>query len=262
MFEPSYMLAGLGVGVLVGLTGIGGGSLMTPLLVLGFGQPPLTAVGTDLILAALTKGVATTLHGLRGRVDWTVLRLLSLGSLPTALATVIWLGQTQRPRARVDALILEALGCVLVGTCIVLLLLGPLRRYGLQLTRSARHRFQRLQPLLTVLTGVALGLAVTLTSVGAGALGTVALLYLYPLRLSPLRLVATDLAHALPLTLIAGLGHAALGHVDGLLLVNLLCGSLPGVLIGTRAAAYVPSWALRTLIGIMLGITGLRLLIR
>jgi uncharacterized membrane protein YfcA len=261
MFEPIYMLAGLGVGVLVGLTGIGGGSLMTPLLVLGFGQPPLTAVGTDLILAAVTKGVATTLHGLRGQVDWTVLGRLSLGSLPTALATVIWLGQTQRPRATVDALILEALGCVLVGTCIVMLLLGPLRRYGLQLTRSALSRFQRLQPGLTVLTGVVLGLAVTLTSVGAGALGTVALLYLYPLRLSPLRLVATDLAHALPLTLIAGLGHAALGHVDGLLLVNLLCGSVPGVLIGTRAAAYVPSWALRTLIGIMLGITGLRLLL-
>jgi uncharacterized protein len=262
VLQPSYLLAGFAVGALVGLTGIGGGSLMTPLLVVVFGQPPLVAVGTDLLLAAVTKGVATALHGFRSRVDWPILGRLALGSLPTALLTVIWLGRTDRPRATVDAFILHSLGGVLIGTCVVLILLGPLRRISRRFSLGVLSRFQRLQPIFTVLTGVLLGLAVTLTSVGAGALGTVALFYLYPLRLTPVKLVATDLAHALPLTLIAGLGHAALGNVDWMLLANLVCGSVPGVVLGTRGASYAPAWLLRSLIAVMLGVTGLRLLIR
>ena len=255
-----YMLAGLLVGLLIGLTGIGGGSIMTPILVFGFGQSPSIAVGTDLVLASITKLVATGSLGFSHRIDWQIVGRLALGSLPAAAVVVGWLYLSERAPVEVDHLIMRALSITLLVTGCVLLFQPQIRRLGVRATAATLGRAQRLQPVLTVLAGILLGVAVTMTSVGAGALGTVALLYLYPLRLTPDRLVATDIAHALPLTLIAGVGHAALGHVNVPMLGSLLLGSIPGVLIGTRGRIRLPRGALRVLIAAMLIISGGRML--
>lgn len=260
MWNPAYVVSGAVVGVIIGLTGIGGGSLMTPLLILFFRQSPVVAVGTDLVFAAATKLVATATSGLQRRVDWPVVAAMAAGSVPASLLTLHWLKDTHDPGARVAQIITMALGAMLLLTSVTLLVQPRL----LALFRSASPgpaRWPLLQTALTVMTGAAVGIAVTLTSVGAGALGTVALLALYPLRLTPARLVATDLAHALPLALVAGAGHAVLGHVDYGLLANLLLGSVPGVLAGSVAAPRAPAWLLRALISAMLAVTGARLLI-
>lgn len=256
-----YVLAGLLVGLLIGLTGIGGGSIMTPILVFGFGQSPSIAVGTDLVLASITKLAATGSLGFSHRIEWQIVGRLLLGSLPAAAVVVGWLYLSHRSAPETDHLILRALAVTLVVTGGVLLLQPQIRRLGVRATAATLGRAKRLQPALTIFAGIVLGVAVTMTSVGAGALGTVALLYLYPLRLTPDRLVATDIAHALPLTLVAGLGHAALGHVNLPMLGSLLLGSIPGVLIGTRAVIRLPRAALRVLIAALLVISGGRMLV-
>ena len=261
MFHAAYMGAGALVGVIIGLTGIGGGALMTPMLILVFRQAPVMAVGTDLVFAALTKIVATASFGFKRRVDWQVVLHLATGSVPAALATLAWLRLTHASGAAIAAVVTQGLAVMLVITAVALVLQGHFQRLGLQTTALTLARLQRLQPGLTTLAGALLGVAVTLTSVGAGALGTVALLYIYPLRLTPSRLVATDLAHALPLAVIAGLGHAALGHVDYALLANLLAGSIPGVLVGTACASRAPGWLIRVLVATMLLVSGARMLL-
>ena len=260
MFHLSYVAAGALVGVIIGLTGIGGGALMTPMLILVFRQTPIIAVGTDLVFAALTKIVATASLGFKRRVDWQVVLRLAVGSVPAAIATLIWLHYTKASGAAVGMVVTRGLAVMLLLTAVGLLFQGHFHRLGLQTAAVTIAKLQRLQPAFTIVAGLVLGVAVTLTSVGAGALGTVALLYVYPLRLTPSRLVATDLAHALPLAIIAGLGHAALGHVDYLLLGNLLLGSVPGVLVGTMCATRAPSWLLRLLIATMLTVSGTRIL--
>ena len=255
-----YVAAGVFVGTLVGLTGVGGGSLMTPILVLLFGQSPVVAVGTDLVFAAATKLAATASFGVSRRVDWRIVGRLALGSVPGATGALAWFWFTRRPAAVVDELVLHCLGAVLLGTAVCLVLQGYLQRLGLELTAASLERTERWKPLLTVLSGLVLGIAVTLTSVGAGALGTVALLYLYPLRLSTDRLVATDIAHALPVTIIAGFGHAALGHLNLPVLGCLLLGSIPGVLLASRITLRVPAGVTRALIAVMLAVASARLL--
>lgn len=260
MWNPAYVFSGAVVGVVIGLTGIGGGSLMTPLLILFFQQSPVVAVGTDLVFAAATKLVATATSGLQRRVDWSVVTVMAAGSVPSSLLTLCWLKDTPDPGAQVAQIITTALaGMLLLTSAILLLQPRLLARFRSAAPRPAR--WPLLQRALTVLTGAAVGVAVTLTSVGAGALGTVALLALYPLRLTPARLVATDLAHALPLALVAGAGHAVLGHLDHGLLGNLLLGSVPGVLAGSMVAPRAPAWLLRALISAMLAGTGARLLV-
>jgi uncharacterized protein len=262
MADPAlYAAAGLVVGVLVGLTGIGGGSIMTPILVFAFGQSPAIAVGTDLIFASATKLVATASLGLSRRIDWLIVARLAAGSLPAALVVVIWMSITHRPAIEIDHLILRALAVMLVCTGGALLFQRRIQRLGLRATAATLARAERWKPLATVAAGVLLGVAVTLTSVGAGAVGTVALLYLYPLRLTASKLVATDVAHALPLTLVAGLGHASLGHVNLAVLGSLLLGSIPGVLIGSRLAVRLPEVVVRSLIAVMLLASGLRIFI-
>jgi len=135
-----------------------------------------------------------------------------------------------------------------------------LNRFGKRLRSTAPVEFKSVQPALTVLAGAILGVLVSLTSIGAGALGAVMLVYLYPFRLTPRKLVGTDLAHAIPLALIAGIGHLAIGNVDFRLLVSLLLGSIPGILIGARLSVYAPEAILRTLIAIILAVVGLKLL--
>lgn len=257
---PLYMLAGLIVGTLVGLTGVGGGSLMTPILMLLFGQSPSVAVGTDLMFAATTKLVATASFGVSRRVDWAIVGRLLLGSAPGAALVVLWLWHAQRVPGAADLIIERSLAVILALTAAAMLVQTPLRRLGLDFTARWIARAERHTLVLTVLAGLILGVSVTLTSVGAGALGVVMLLALYPLRLSADRLVATDIAHALPITLIAGAGHVYLGHVDLSVLGSLLLGSIPGVLIASRLAIRLPQRLTRTCIAVMLGALSGRML--
>jgi len=258
--NPLYVAAGLLVGTMVGLTGVGGGSMMTPILMLFFGQSPAVAVGTDLLFSATTKLVATASFGFSRRVDWPVVGRLLLGSIPGSAAVVFGLWLARRTPSVADAITSRSLAIILLVTAIALIFQTQLQRVGLKMTTRALAHVERHKVLLTALAGLMLGVAVTLTSVGAGALGVVMLLALYPLRLTSDRLVATDIAHALPITLIAGLGHAFLGHVNFSVLATLLLGSIPGVLIASRITVRLPARMTRILIALMLGAVSERLL--
>lgn len=251
-------VAGFGVGLLVGLTGVGGGALMTPILVLVFGMAPAAAVGTDLWFAAITKMAGGAMHHSKGSIDRQVLLRLCLGSLPASVLTLIWLYATGGVQVK-SGLILNALGAVLVLTAIAMVFKTRTQAMGLALRKNAPDQFKRAQPALTVLAGATLGVLVTLTSVGAGALGAVMLVYLYPFRMTPARLVGTDIVHAIPLTVVAGTGHLLMGNVDLLLLGQLLVGSIPGVLIGAHFSHKTPDRLLRLIIASMLAVIGLKL---
>jgi hypothetical protein len=255
-----HAVAGFMVGMMVGMTGVGGGALMTPILVLLFGVVPATAVGTDLWFAALTKIVGGFMHNHRGSVDWEVLRRLCLGSLPTSVLTLTWLHLAGMDQVK-NGMILTALGCVLVLTAVAMLFRKKTQAWGMKLRGRAPEKFKRAQPALTVLAGSILGFLVTLTSVGAGALGVVMLVYLYPLRMTPARLVGTDIVHAIPLTIVAGTGHLWMGNVNPSLLGNLLIGSVPGVICGSLLGSKVPESILRTAIAVVLTAVGLKLLL-
>ncbi len=258
--EWAYTFSGFIVGALVGMTGVGGGALMTPLLVLAFGVSPVVAVGTDLWFAALTKSVGGIVHHQRGAVDWQVFRRLCLGSLPMVLLMLAWLHATGGDKLRQGSL-LTALGIVLVLTALAIVFRRNTRTWGARFYKNAPDRFRRVQPLLTVAAGALLGGLVTLTSVGAGALGVVMLVYLYPLRLDPVRVVGTDIVHAIPLTLTAGLGHLWLGNVDLALLLVLLTGSIPGVVVGSLLASRAPETLLRLAMAAILLFVGIKLLL-
>ena len=255
-YNPLYSLAGFLVGILVGLTGVGGGSLMTPLLVLLFGFHPATAVGTDLLYASATKSVGTAVHGLRGTVDWRVVRRLAAGSIPATIVTLIILAVQGTPGPRTSGLITTVLGCALILTSAAIMLRPQIvawttpRLAGMSDARTGW---------LTVLLGLALGVLVSISSVGAGALGVTALLVLYP-KLPINRIAGSDIAHAVPLTLIAGIGHWWIGSVDFSLLFALLVGSIPGVIIGSLLSAKATDRVLRPVLAAVLVIVGWRLL--
>ena len=254
--EPLYSLAGFAVGMLVGLTGVGGGSLMTPLLVLAFGFHPATAVGTDLLYAAATKSVGTAVHGRGGTVDWKVVGRLAAGSVPSTVATLLllaWLGGGVDGAQHV---ITATLGVALIVTAIAMLFRARIvTRSGRSLDRLSDAGIAR----LTVVLGAVLGVLVSLSSVGAGALGMTALLILYP-RLPVNRLVGSDIAHAVPLTLIAGAGHWAIGSVDFGLLASLLIGSVPGIVVGSLISTRVSDRALQPILAGTLAIVGGKLI--
>lgn len=255
----AHPLAGLLVGLAVGLTGVGGGALMTPALVLLFGTAPATAIGTDLWFAAGTKAAAGAMHQRRGTLDREVLRRLWLGSLPGALLTLVALHTGLVPPAR-EGLLETVLGAVLLATALAMLLRAPAQAWGTILRTRSPLRFKRAQPSLTVAAGALLGVLVTLTSIGAGALGAALLVTLYPFRMKePARLVGTDVVHAIPLTLVAGTGHLLLGNVDLALLGMLLLGSVPGALLGTRLSGALPAALVRTCIAILIAVAGLEL---
>ena len=253
-------LAGFIVGLLVGFTGVGGGALMTPLLVILFGVAPQTAIGTDLLFASITKSFGVMVHGTRGSIDWQVLRRLSLGSIPAAMLTLALIHFF--PQEGLRSLLLPALGVALALTSLAIVFQSRLHRLGQRLRASAPNQFKRAQPGLTVAAGALLGCLVTLTSVGAGALGVVMLVYLYPERLTPIKLVGTDIAHAVPLTLVAGLGHLGLGNVDAGLLGALLIGSIPGIILGSRLSTRVDPAYVRIAIAVMLAAIGGKILVQ
>jgi uncharacterized protein len=258
-----YSLSGFAVGMLVGITGVGGGSLMTPLLVFLFGFQPAVAVGTDLLYAAITKtGGVFVHHGKHQSVDWRVVSLLAIGSLPFAVVTLLVIRHLTATGTATTGMISYTLGIALILTASALLLRAALLRNRVTETvhehsMQQSARFARWEIPATIFTGAVLGILVTLSSVGAGALGTVALLFLYP-RASTLKIVGTDLAHAIPLTAIAGFGHWILGNVNFVLLGSLLIGSLPGIWVGSHLSAKIPEQWLRPFLAVILMIIGLK----
>jgi len=255
LVQLPFVASGLVVGALVGLTGVGGGSLMTPLLVLLFGIHPATAVGTDLLYAGLTKLSGSTVHSLHGSIEWRVVRRLALGSAPMAVVTLLALKYFGAAHGEANSAITTTLGVALLLTSASLL-------FRPWLVTKSRPFFERLSDsqiaVATVALGAALGVLVSISSVGAGAIGVTVLLMLYP-KMSTLRIVGSDIAHAVPLTLIAGGGHWVLGSIDWPLLLSLLIGSVPGVAIASHFAGRVPDRALRTLLAATLMLVGGRL---
>jgi uncharacterized membrane protein YfcA len=254
--HPLFVLSGFAVGFLVGMTGVGGGSLMTPLLILLFHVHPVTAVGTDLIYASVTKTGGSFVHGFNKTIDWRIVRRLASGSLPASLLTLGTLYLLHVDQAAYSALVTKVLGVALICTAAALLFRRRLlatysQRVGV-LTDSQTRTF-------TILTGVLLGVLVTISSVGAGALGVTALLLLYP-ELPVVRIAGSDIAHAVPLTLIAGMGHLVTGGIDTGVLVSLLCGSLPGIMLASLFAPRLPDRALRIILAMTLSVVAVRLL--
>jgi uncharacterized membrane protein YfcA len=260
MQELLIVFAGFFVGFVVGLTGVGGGSLMTPILVFFFGVKPYLAVGTDLLFAAVTKGSGTFSLARQKLVPWRVVGLLSAGSLPAALATLAVLRFVGPANESVQSVMTHTLGAALLLTAGAMLYKAargkqlPRNLPADQIDNASRARHWA----LPVLFGAVIGTLVTLTSVGAGAIGVSVLLLLFPLLPLP-RIVAADIAYAVPLTLVAGLGHASLGSVDWPLLGKLLLGSLPGIWLGTRLMRHTPERLVRSLLSLLLAYAGVKL---
>jgi hypothetical protein len=219
---------------------------------------PLAAVGTDLWFAAITKLFATRVHHSHGLIDWQVVKRLWMGSLSASALTLIWMRFYPIDDYFVDLLKIIIAVAVIV-TAIGLVFQRDLHTLGRHFRTTDGEQFKSVQAPLTVLAGVVLGVLVTLTSVGAGALGVVFLAYLYPLRLTTSRLIATDIVHAIPLAMFAGMGHLFIGNVDFRLLGNLLLGSIPMVIIGAMLSARLPQGLLRNLLAIVLLAIGLKL---
>jgi uncharacterized membrane protein YfcA len=254
-----YAIAGLIVGAMVGATGVGGGSLMTPILILGFGVNPATAVGTDLLYAAITKSFGVWLHRTKGTVNWRIVRLLAAGSLPACGLTLLVLNDIGHEGIKYS-LITRTLAVAIILTGMVTLFNSLLRKSAAREDQSVVHWLHgRWRAPITVFIGVVVGMTVTLSSVGAGAIVASLLLVLYPM-LRAVQVVGTDLAYAIPLTLAAGLGHLAIGNFDWGLLGSMLLGSLPGIYLGTRFGLSVPERILRPILGGMLIFIGILLL--
>jgi uncharacterized membrane protein YfcA len=254
--DPVYIALGACVGFVVGLTGVGGGSLMTPALVLLFGIHPATAVGTDLLYAATTKSVGSLVHGLRKNVAWRVVGLLALGSVPAAALTLLGLSQLGPQSALMTRTITCALGTALLITAISLVF----RRVLMAMRRISPQRSAERNAAFTIITGAVLGVLVSISSVGAGAIGVSALLLLYP-SYSASRIVGTDIAHAVPLTLVAGMGHWMTGSVDLMMLASLAAGSVPAIVLGSYLAPRLPEVGLRYLLALVLAIAGGKLVV-
>lgn len=254
--EYGYIVAGFVVGLLVGLTGVGGGSLMTPILLLIFHIKPAVAVGTDLLFASVTKSVGIFAHGKLGNIDWKMVRLLAYGSVPASIATILFLRSIDVDSSSAIATIKFWLGVALVITSIAVLLRDKL----MELVSKGLWIPPKHVPSLTVLLGLILGALVTLTSVGAGALGVTALILLYP-KEKITTIVGSDIAHAVPLTLVAGLGHATLGTINYPLLGMLLIGSIPGIYLGSHLSAKIAEHWVRIVLALILIFVGLKLIL-
>lgn len=256
MVDFSYAAAGALTGFVVGLTGVGGGALMTPILLIFFGVAPTTAIATDLWFAAITKLVGARIHNKSGQVDWQVVKRLWAGSLPVALLVVI-IVSVGHDIAKVDWLT-KAIGLVVLVTALGLLFAPTLIRTAKRRRIDNPEKFKKVQPVMTVIGGAVLGLSVALTSVGAGALGSVMLLYLYPLRMTPHRLVATDLVHAIPLAVVAGIGYLFAGMVDWAMLISLLVGSIPAIIVGSLLARRLSGRWIQVSLAVVLFVAGIK----
>ncbi len=254
-FQPIYAIAGFAVGMLVGMTGVGGGSLMTPVLILLFGMSPAVAVGTDLLHAAVTKTAGSLVNGFNHTIDWRVVRRLATGSIPMNIVTMSVLSALDINSAAARELINAVLTFALIVTAVTLL-------FRDRIVRLSAGRLDVLTPrqaaVLTVIVGGVLGTIVSISSVGAGAIGVICLVLLYP-KLPTARIVGSDIAHAVPLTLAAGIGHWFLGSVDLQVVMFLILGSVPGILVGSYAALRIPEFALRIVLAAALLVVATKL---
>jgi uncharacterized membrane protein YfcA len=253
----TYILSGFAVGLLVGMTGVGGGSLMTPLLTLLFGVTPSVAVGTDLAFASLTKGAGTITHRSRGNVQWNIVGRLCMGALPAALLATLALHYVGPLNAAIGQLIRYSIAVSVMLTVVAILFRSRM------LAWVNRHPGRQLQgrklAVATIVSGAVLGTLVTVSSIGAGAIGATLLVMLYP-KMSPAEVAGTDIAYAVPLTAIAAAGHWWLGSINWLLLVTLLVGSVPGITLGAWAAKAVPEGFLRGLLATTLALVAFKLM--
>jgi uncharacterized membrane protein YfcA len=258
--ELIYIAAGGFVGFIIGLTGVGGGSLMTPILVLGFGITPSIAVGTDLLYAAITKANGVFFHHRNKTIDWKIAGLLASGSIPSSIITILFLEQIRDQGINYDNFMMSTLSVMLILTAIIIMIKNKLLAWVHR--GNSKNTFvtvvQRFRPHITVFCGIALGFLVTISSVGAGAIGSAILFMLYPSK-KPISIVGTDLAHAVPLTAIAGSGHMHFGTVDFNLLAGLLAGGIPGIYLGSFIGKRLPDNLLRPIIALLLLMMGLKL---
>jgi len=246
---PIVVFGGFAVGFLVGLTGVGAGSLMTPFLISGIGISPVLAVGTDLLFASLTKASAAWRHHALGNVDWPIVRWLALGSLPGAAAVLSWI-YLAKPDLHVLAVIIrEVLAFTLIASALCVAAYPLIKRATKR--NGDAPASPAVRPIPTMLLGLVLGVLVALTSVGAGAIGVVALTALYN-ALAARRLIGTDIVHAIPLTFLAGASHFGMGNVDLGILGVLLIGSVPGIALGSRITGMMPDWVLRIVLAMVL----------
>jgi uncharacterized membrane protein YfcA len=255
MFDPLYSLSGFAVGLLVGMTGVGGGALMTPILIMLFGVHPATAVGTDLLYAAATKTVGSLVHGFARSIDWRVVGRLATGSVPATILTLAVLSHFNLSGEAARNLITFALSVALFLTAFVLV-------FGHSIVVAYRARVAELDArttaINTVVVGAVLGCLVSISSVGAGAMGVIALILLYP-QLPVAKIVGSDIAHAVPLTLIAGIGHWMMGSVNFAIMGSLLAGSIPGIFVGSYFAIRIPERALQLVLASVLFVVATRI---
>ena len=249
------IVSGFGIGAIVGMTGVGGGSLMTPLLLSVFKLNPAVAIGTDLWFACITKTAGSASHHLSGHVEWRITGLMLAGSIPASIATVALMHQTGITKGWASALTFS-LGIALLLTAVTVAYKQAWHAVGLRLERWLP---EGRKPALTLLCGLILGVLVSLSSIGAGAIGATLIMLIYP-RLPSHRIVGTDIAHAVPLTLVAGIGHATLGNVNWLLLGSLLIGSIPGIWIGSQLTRKMPEKIVRALLCLALITAGLKVI--
>ena len=256
-------ISGFLIGFLVGLTGVGGGSLMTPLLILVFNVPAAVAVGTDLLYASITKCFGIINHNKNKFIDWGVVKILLMGSIPSSILTSIYLSNFDLKNDSIVSVIEIFLAVTLILTSLAIIFQSGLTRQagkiatkGFEkkiLNKNSKHH-------LTLLLGIILGVIVTFTSVGAGAIGVTILIILYP-RFNIKQIVGTDLAHAVPLTITAGMGHLFLGNIDFNLLTTLLVGSIPGVWLGSKMNARINALWIKLFLIILLLLIAIKLLI-
>ena len=241
----SYVVSGFAVGLLVGLTGVGGGSLMTPMLTLLFGINPTVAVGTDLAFASITKSAGTLAHRIRNTVHWDIVLRLCIGALPAAVVATLGLKYFGALDKHIGQVIRYAIAFSVLLTVVAIVFRG--RMVAWMNAHPDRQLHGRRQAIATIVAGAVIGTLVTISSIGAGAIGATILVLLYP-HLKPAEVAGTDIAYAVPLTAIAALGHWWLGSINWELLFTLLLGSVPGITLGSLVARSVPEKFLRGLL--------------
>ncbi len=255
----AFTIAGFVVGFIVGFTGIGGGSLMTPILVLGFSISPAVAIGTDLLYAAITKCGGVFVHNKKRNIQWRIVGLLCTGSIPATFAAIFLLKYLNSIEYNIEPIMTKTLSVSLILTSLVLLFKSKIDHFVFNTeSNDMQSLHQRLQKPLTIFAGLLIGFFVTLSSVGAGALGAAILLLLYP-KLPAIKIVGTDLAHAVPITAIAGFGHMHLGTVNFSLLISLIIGSLPGIYAGSHFGSVIPDKVIRPILALILLSIGIKM---
>jgi len=258
----SFTIIGFIVGFIIGMTGVGGGSLMTPILVLGFHIQPAVAVGTDLLYAAITKSGGVLVHQKHGNIQWKILKLLFMGSIPASLCSILIIKKLDSSGVNYDNLIMSTLSISLILTGLFLISRNQLHKLSTnENSASIKILHRKFRKPITIFAGALIGTLVTISSVGAGVIGAAFLFFLYP-RYKAIKIVATDLAHAIPITAIAGMGYAHIGTVDYILLGNLIIGSLPGIFLGSKFGMFLSDKIMRQILAFMLLAIGITLLFK